>query len=573
MKHYQYLSLAAIAAITGLASCSNEDTPAPASSDGMTTFNLTIPAETLTRYGEGELAKSLKIAVYEACAEGEAPLMSNFDGDDAGIVIAANPFTTTGSNGLLQATVQLQLIKNKSYDIVFWAQSADCTAYTYDATSRTISVSYDNMEAYDENRDAFYSSLSSYVSTGTGATVTLTRPFAQINVGTSDYAAYTAAGGSKTDTFGMTVTGVSDLLNLSTGEISASADNLKATVTPAAPSDEAFPVNASDLTYLAMGYVLVGSHEQPKATLDVTLNAGTDGSAVSEYSNVPAQRDYRTNIYGALLTNKEDVTVDIDPSWQTPDSNIQYADGVYNISSPEGLQEFATNISNGTKNYAGETVVLTSDIDMTGVKWTSPGDVLNNSDAKKLFAGTFDGQGHTISNLTSEVSGLYYQAGFLGCIRGNVKNLTIKNFKVNGTDGRYIGAIAAYLSVAALDDMEPPVIENCHVDGMEVTAQPTLASKEPYVGGLVGYPQAGTGTKFIDCSVNNFTATAKSNLGGLIGIAVGSYFTDCTVTNSTLVTTSGTNCGVYYGKLGSYGRATGCSFSDVTINGEAATAQ
>ena len=69
--------------------------------------------------------------------------------------------------------------------------------------------------------------------------------------------------------------------------------------------------------------------------------------------------------------------------------------------------------------------ILANDIDMKDVEWTPV----------SLSNATFDGQGHTISNLTVTASSGGY-AGFIGFLGSSatVKNLTLTNVKVTGTD-------------------------------------------------------------------------------------------------------------------------------------------
>ena len=67
------------------------------------------------------------------------------------------------------------------------------------------------------------------------------------------------------------------------------------------------------------------------------------------------------------------------------------------ISSAEEFIDFASNVNNGTNNYAGETVYLTADIDMTD--YSSQFEPVGKSSDENTFSGTFDGQGHAVSNL------------------------------------------------------------------------------------------------------------------------------------------------------------------------------
>ena len=99
--------------------------------------------------------------------------------------------------------VDLTLVRNQTYNIVFWAQSGACTAYdTSDLTGVTVSYAGANN---DELRDAFCKTeIFSTVSAGgvsggqmtpdgrVSRNVVLRRPFAQINVG-STFEAFEAA--------------------------------------------------------------------------------------------------------------------------------------------------------------------------------------------------------------------------------------------------------------------------------------------------------------------------------------------------------------------------------------------
>lgn len=85
--------------------------------------------------------------------------------------------------------ISLRVQKNQSYVFVFWAQSSKTDAYEMEIEGlRTVKVSYKDAKNNDEYRDAFYKS--DHLSVGsqqlnTTRSVTLTRPFAQINVGTT----------------------------------------------------------------------------------------------------------------------------------------------------------------------------------------------------------------------------------------------------------------------------------------------------------------------------------------------------------------------------------------------------
>ena len=86
------------------------------------------------------------------------------------------------------------------------------------------------------------------------------------------------------------------------------------------------------------------------------------------------------------------------------------------ISTKQELIDFRDGVNAGTIPTEGLTFVLTADINMSGVNWTP----ING------FAGNFNGQGHTISNLTMTVSSSSYSTvqvvSFLICNMGIINS-------------------------------------------------------------------------------------------------------------------------------------------------------
>lgn len=170
------------------------------------------------------------------------------------------------------------------------------------------------------------------------------------------------------------------------------------------------------------------------------------------------------------------------------------------ITSVSDLQTFADAVNEG--DYDGKTdavVTLDADLDLAGIAWTPMGDTSHD------FAGTFDGQGHTISNLTigtadAPITGEL--AGLFGVVEGTVKNLFLDEVSVNANVGYYVGALAAYA-------VGP--IENCHITKLDMDA---VASG---VGGLIGY--ATSGNSIYGCSVSGEIAVKSGcqGVGGFIG--------------------------------------------------------
>lgn len=494
------MSAASLGGMLAMTSCASEEME-PVVSDGNVTFTVNLP-ELGTRYGEGVTANKLYVAVYSA--DGTELLMSNFPNDQKNA-----SSITVGNNGGFAGkatTVTIPLVKNSSYKIAFWAQ-ADGAPYTYSTSDKTIKVSYSGAEANDETRDAFFS-YESVTADGSVHPVTLFRPFSQINIGTNDLDAAQKAGMTVTKA-GMTISGVADTFDLVSGNASLSegaSGNVTFTATTLPATPNTFPVDNYD--YLAMSYVLVPSTtDTPKATLNVGLLVNDGVTAFATYDNVPAQRNYRTNIYGSLLTNKEVFQVTINPIFEIPAYGEIPAEvnGVITLDTPEHLASFAMMVNNGLNDFSGKTVKLGAGIDLKNTAWTPVGT------AEHPFAGTFDGNGQTISNLS--VTGKDY-AGLFGALSGTVKNLTVSNSNISSP--KYAGVIAAYIPAGS-----NAAITDCTIEGGTAT---TTGADNGAVGGVVGKADA-TANTIKNVQLKNMTVAGVKNVGGTVGVQNGTTAT------------------------------------------------
>lgn len=139
---------------------------------------------------------------------------------------------------------------------------------------------------------------------------------------------------------------------------------------------------------------------------------------------------------------------------------LDQSDGIYQIGTPQDLADFATLVNNGD---AGANAVLTADIDLTGVEMAPIG----TSDVK--YTGTFDGQGHSVSNFKLETS--QENAGFFGYIEG----ATVQNLSIGGeltSSGGNIGTIAYADGDALISHVE--------------SSMAIIAQKDTHLGGVVG---------------------------------------------------------------------------------------
>lgn len=305
MKRYLLSTFTIAAAALLVTSCNDEmDNGLKTGDDGTVTFTAQLPSEMGTRaFADGLTAKHLQYAVYEA---GQSTPLKVF-GDETTVMGEAEMVN-------LKKSVTLKLTSGKSYDVIFWADATTDSPYTFNPASQEVSVDYSKVNNNSDNCDAFFKKETITVSGNQSVDVKLTRPFAQVNIGTDDFDAAKASGLEVTQT--EVVAKAFATLNLATGEVSDEADRTFTMKAIPTASDGEFPV-AGGYKYLSMDYLLVGAD---KATVDVAFNYG--GPQNRTFTNVPVQRNYRTNIYGSLLTNTTDFNVVIEPAFATTNYNL-----------------------------------------------------------------------------------------------------------------------------------------------------------------------------------------------------------------------------------------------------------
>lgn len=352
MKKAILLGLAAIAFFA--TSCENKLGPDKAT-DGMTSVSFSLNAPVIATKAEAG-AMQLQYAVYN----GSGSEISELRGTDIAI-----------ENG--QATVTLQLMEGQPYSIIFWA-AAEGAPYTVDFENKKMTIDQTSVTSFDSNGDAFYA-YTEFTAGNHPAEVTLSRPFAQVNLGSGDYT-LAAAQGYDHSTSTIKITNVPTTLNLVDGTVGDAAD-----VTFAAPSEaftaEAFPVEGYE--YLTKNYVLVGS---AKGVVDIEFAYTFGGEAKTRtIGSVPVQRNYRTNIYGNLFTSAVTMSIKLDEAYAGSEEEDLSIVKIYE------KQDFSTAVSASAKavrfmNDVEHTSCKVSEdisIDLNGKTFTASSGVLELS--------------------------------------------------------------------------------------------------------------------------------------------------------------------------------------------------
>ena len=197
------------------------------------------------------------------------------------------------------------------------------------------------------------------------------------------------------------------------------------------------------------------------------------------------------------------------------------ADDPYLIATADDLKAFRDKVN--AEDNSTLCAKLTADIDLNNESWTP----IKSKSVYAIYAygGTFDGAGHTISNLTTTGD------GFFAVVCG----ATIKNLKVSGSvsgSSVTVGGIVGQTQTSA-------TIENCSFSGNVTSAYTGTKGATAGVGGIVGKVNAGTLT-VTNCA-NHATVTATNGCpGGIVGYAGSNKITISNCYND------GTISGQYY---------------------------
>ena len=172
-----------------------------------------------------------------------------------------------------------------------------------------------------------------------------------------------------------------------------------------------------------------------------------------------------------------------DTSWY-----VHETESKYHITTAEQLAGIAKLVNEGTVTFEGKTIYLDNDLDLAGMEWisigTGRGGLSNNK--PYCFCGTFDGQGHVISNLYSRDSYLdtdndrnLYRTGLFGNVNGGeIKNLGILDADIS-IDPNDVSAAGEAILV---DFLVNGKITNCWTTGKIASG----SYLEKNIGGIVG---------------------------------------------------------------------------------------
>ncbi len=375
-------------------SCSSEEV-APVTGESTVTLSVTLPDGIQSRaFGDGTTADSLTMLVL--------------DGETALPVFTGTDPTVLSTDINLTKQVTLRLAAGKTYKVVCWA-SAKKSPYTFDTATRKVSANYAGALTSDENLDAFYAVQDIRVQGNTTETIKLYRPFAQLNIGTDDLAAAKAAGfDAKTVTVTVPTYTSLDLL---TGKVEEGEPQAVTFAANALPTGEAFPKTGYD--YLSMNYLLMSTDKQ-LVDVEFTVTAKGGATRTIPVSSVPVQRNYRTNIYGSLLTNSVNINVEIVPDFNKPDYEGEKFEATVKVNGEE-YPNFAAAVEAVNAGDAG-----TYNVVLQGTTSWETGDAGGN--ANKCFTNPASTVNLDLNGKSLTMTG---SGGFVNAAKMNITNGTI----------------------------------------------------------------------------------------------------------------------------------------------------
>ena len=249
-------------------------------------------------------------------------------------------------------------------------------------------------------------------------------------------------------------------------------------------------------------------------------------------------------------------------TFNTPMTGSGTKNDPYQISTADQLKLFR-DIVNGTGDQAqnrGAYAVLTANIDLNNEPWTPIG-----PDRDSAYTGTFDGQGHTVKNLSVTVNVQPGRAGLFGCVKdGTIRKLTVAGSVSCTANQGWCGGIAGY----AMDE----TIENC-----ASLCTVSCTGIDARVGGIVGLVDYNSRTLIIrDCynigKITGRSDNGSGDAGGICGFYMNGKISNCY--NVGEITGSG-----YVSKIAvsayNDSRPTNCYYlsdTDTDLNGTAKTA-
>lgn len=184
-----------------------------------------------------------------------------------------------------------------------------------------------------ETGAAFYAVLNNYNPTQGKQDVKLTRPFAQLNLYTTNDVAYGKVNLVKST---ITIEGVADKFNRVNQDgddeifgfgVGEGDERTTYTYTSNILPAGTKTIDGVEYQYVSMDYLAVPGNQnlvKVTAVIDVRDEKGNTSQITRVIDQVPVQMNYRTNIIGNLITSASDFKVEISEDWAGGDKTVEF---------------------------------------------------------------------------------------------------------------------------------------------------------------------------------------------------------------------------------------------------------
>lgn len=300
----RYVFLYAVTAFSILFhSCSSDLSEIVTEDNSLSSVNFHVTVDGLKNAGSRSLAPGFSFADGSSISDMKCYVYYKNDGANSTPAIVKD-ISVSESDGIVSGDVSLSMPRGVLFDVVFLGtsipQDSPSSKLYYSPADRTLSVDYSQVSSSDEELDCFFAAKTDLVSgSASYDDVVLSRPFAQLNIGTLDYDAYNAKNPVKD--FAVSVDGVYSKVNLMDGSLVGDAATVNFIAAPA-PIGQVFPVDG--FSYVSMNYLLVNL----RTLVDVSLTVNHVNSAIESkfipLGQMAVERNCQTNAFSkSLLTD------------------------------------------------------------------------------------------------------------------------------------------------------------------------------------------------------------------------------------------------------------------------------
>ena len=203
-----------------------------------------------------------------------------------------------------------------------------------------------------------------------------------------------------------------------------------------------------------------------------------------------------TKVYENENENFSVIFQNKDSNYRIEDGEVTKIDIAFKIKDKGDLQDFMKEVNDGN-SFKDQYVYLLEDIDLENEEWGVIGSYTDDS-TNKPFAGIFEGNNNTISNININKSG----EENIGLFSYNLG--TIRDLKIEG------GSITGLQRVGGIVSINKGTIENCHNNGTTIIITSTSGG-----GGIAASNRGGI---IIYCSnKSNIIASQAGYVGGIAG--------------------------------------------------------